>query len=317
VTDDGGEMRVDGRYACTSDAVEGCKILRGSVSDPARAAAGISIAELGCGTGRFAHDFLTRLKERAPRLYESTTYTLVDLSPALQQSQRRRLVPHGDRCRFVLGNLLHWQPDTPVDVVVNNEVIADLPVRPLYRDDVDRDDGEAAACVRRFGLSLAGLPHATLVNTGAVELLERLPRILAKDGVAVITEYGSRTRGPVRVVLGDHVCRFRVSLAPAGSRFTRRSQAQCPRLPAESIHVAASLFCSKRPRRTANARWLVETTSRSLSKENQRVRRAGTATTTSTTSSVVRTTALCSSPISAPTLPAFPSWASSPDAMPI
>jgi SAM-dependent methyltransferase len=179
--------------------------LRPDLLDPERAIAGMSIAELGCGTGRFAHDFLARLKERAPRLYESTTYTLVDLSPALQQSQRRRLVPHADRCRFVLGNLLHWQPDAPVDGVVNNEVIADLPVRPLYRDDVDRDDGEAARCVRRYGLSLAGLPHATLVNTGAVALLERLPRILARDGVAVITEYGSRSRGPVRVVLGDHV----------------------------------------------------------------------------------------------------------------
>jgi len=179
--------------------------LRPDLLDPARARRGLAVAELGCGTGRFAHDFLARLKERAPSLYESTTYTLVDLSPALQQSQRRRLAPHGDRCRFVLGHLLQWQPDVPVDVVINNEVIADLPVRPLYRDDVAADPGEAAACVRRFGLSLAGLPHATLINTDAIELLERLPGLLADDGVAVVTEYGSRTRGPVRVVLGDHV----------------------------------------------------------------------------------------------------------------
>jgi SAM-dependent methyltransferase len=166
---------------------------------------GVSFAELGCGTGRFAHDFLARLQQRAPALYAVTTYTLVDLSPVLQASQKKRCAPHGDRCRFVLHDLLSWQPDGPIDVVVSNEVIADLPVRPLYRDDAAVDDGEAARCVRRHGLSLAGLPHATLINTGAIALVERLPALLAKDGVAVITEYGSRTRGPVRVVLGDHV----------------------------------------------------------------------------------------------------------------
>ena len=183
--------------------------LRPDLLDPAlapeRARTGVSFAELGCGTGRFAHDFLARLKERAPSLYAATTYTLVDLSPVLQASQKQRCAPHGDRCRFVLENLLSWQPDEPVDVIVSNEVIADLPVRPLYRDDAATDDGPAARCVRRHGLSLVNLPHATLINTGAIELVERLPALLANDGVAVVTEYGSRTRGPVRVVLGDHV----------------------------------------------------------------------------------------------------------------
>ncbi|MBM4280851.1 MAG: methyltransferase domain-containing protein [Deltaproteobacteria bacterium] len=179
--------------------------LRPDLLVPGRPGAAVQFAELGCGTGRFAHDFLARLQERTPALYASSTYTLVDLSPALQQSQRRRCAPHGDRCRFVLGDLLAWQPDRAVDVVISNEVIADLPVRPLYRDDVSTDHGEAAACVRRHGLSLAGLPHATLINTGAIALVERLPQLLAKDGVAVVTEYGSRTRGPVRVALGGHV----------------------------------------------------------------------------------------------------------------
>jgi SAM-dependent methyltransferase len=165
----------------------------------------LHIVELGCGTGRFAHDFLARLRDTAPSLYSRTTYTLVDLSPALQQSQRRRCAPHGERCRFVLGDLLRFAPTSPVDVVVSNEVIADLPVRPLYRDDVLVDGGEAASCVRRHGLSLHGLPHATLINTGAVALVERLPLLLRNDGVAIVTEYGSRTRGPARVVLGDHV----------------------------------------------------------------------------------------------------------------
>ncbi len=165
----------------------------------------LTVVELGCGTGRFAHDFLARLHATRPDLYQSVRYTLVDLSPALQRSQRQRCAPHGERCSFVLQDLLTFKPDKPFDLVISNEVIADLPVRPCYRDDVGVDVGEAARCVRRYGLSLVGSPHAVLVGTGPIALIERLEGLLADGGSAIITEYGSRTRPPIRVVLGGHV----------------------------------------------------------------------------------------------------------------
>ncbi|MDP2344816.1 MAG: SAM-dependent methyltransferase [Deltaproteobacteria bacterium] len=169
----------------------------------------LTVVELGCGTGRFAHDFLDRLKHTRPDVYETVRYTLVDLSPALQESQRRRCAPHGHRCEFVLRDLLQYTGEQLFDVVISNEVIADLPVRACYRDEAKRyaspNEDEALSCVRRYGLNLDGAPHAVLVNTGAIALVERLDQLVAAGGVAIITEYGSRTRAPIRVVLGGHV----------------------------------------------------------------------------------------------------------------
>ncbi len=173
----------------------------------------LRIAELGCGTGRFAHNFLDRLLSAHPALFDVVDYTLVDLSPALQASQEQRVAgfnlkaPRPEtraRVRFVLGDLLKWTPEAPHDVVISNEVIADLPVRPLYVDQLAQP-GEAADVVRRYGLSLEGAPHAVLVNTGAIQLVERLTSLLRPGGLAIVTEYGSTTRPPIRVVLGDHV----------------------------------------------------------------------------------------------------------------
>ncbi len=165
----------------------------------------ISVVELGCGTGRFAHDFLARLRDTQPALYARTHYTMLDLSPALQASQKRRLAPHGDRVSFVLANMLEYRPEAPFDVVISNEVIADLPVRAMSRDDAATEQGEAAAMVRRYGLSLSTAPHRTLINTGAIALIERIGALMKNDAVAFITEYGSLTRGPIAVSLGEHV----------------------------------------------------------------------------------------------------------------
>lgn len=165
----------------------------------------LRVVELGCGTGRFAHDFLARLQQTRPELYAAVAYTLVDLSPALQRSQRVRCAPHGGRCEFVLHDLLTFAPAQGYDVVISNEVIADLPARACYRDEVNVDEGAAAACVKRHNLSLEGVPHAVLINTGAVALVERLQQLLTPGGVAVVTEYGSLSRAPIRVVLGAHV----------------------------------------------------------------------------------------------------------------
>jgi SAM-dependent methyltransferase len=146
--------------------------------------AGASVLEVGGGTGWVARRILGAIPD--------LDYTIVDLSPALQRAQRARL---GDAARYVLGDATALPiPDASVDVVISNEVIADLAAERV-------DPASPPEIVARLGV----VPAAPrVVNTGALRFLAEIRRVLAPGGLAYVSEYGEIEGEPMEAEHLDH-----------------------------------------------------------------------------------------------------------------
>lgn len=169
----------------------------------------MTFVEVGGGTGYFARAFLDGLALRAPRAYNRMRYVIVDLAPALRASQREKTQSHKDKVRIVGGDAQTLPlPDASVDLLVANEMIADLPVMPVRRVDVDgtsgEDGGPGAQVVRKYGLPIDDAPGLFSVNIGAIALVEELARVLKPGGTAFLSEFGSYTSYPEQSTHLDH-----------------------------------------------------------------------------------------------------------------
>ena len=164
--------------------------------------------ELGGGVGFFAAALLDGFALRAPRLYNRLHYTILDLSPTLSASQRQQLARHKERVRFVTAEAERLPlGDGSVDLLISNEVIADLRVVPTRRLDVEgplESGGEGAELLRRYGASVADAPGLFFANVGAIRCVEEIARVLAPGGIAILTEYGEIDRYPAESSHLDH-----------------------------------------------------------------------------------------------------------------
>lgn len=86
-----------------------------------------SVLELGCGTGRFAHELLSH------HLSEESTYTGYDLSPMMVRLTRERIAEFGDRAAVHLsdGSPRLDAPDASADRFVANYVLDLLPASDI------------------------------------------------------------------------------------------------------------------------------------------------------------------------------------------
>jgi SAM-dependent methyltransferase/5'-deoxynucleotidase YfbR-like HD superfamily hydrolase len=164
------------------------------------------LVEVGGGTGFFARGFLDGLALRAPRVYNRSRYVICDLAPALRASQRERTSPHKERVRIVGGDAEALPlRDRSVDLLIANEMIADLPVLPVRRDELERGEGGVGAdLVRRYGIPVDDAPGLFHVNSGAIRLLEEVARVLKPGGAAFLSEFGSYTNYPDQSTHLDH-----------------------------------------------------------------------------------------------------------------
>ena len=141
------------------------------------------VLEIGGGAGHLAE--VAWRGDAGP--FSQTRWTAVDLSPALIEAQRRRVLepsqPRGPHRRWAAIRAdalqLPLRGGSFQGLILANEVIADLPAR----------DGR---------------------NLGAVALVDEIARILAPGGAAVLTEFGGDFEpGPVRLLAalgkGEHV----------------------------------------------------------------------------------------------------------------
>jgi SAM-dependent methyltransferase len=156
--------------------------------------AGHKILEVGCGTGIFGREFLREVKNRMPSIYNSLSYTFFDASPVLSRSQKKLNEEHGKIVTFVTGDVqTHAFPEDAFDLVIANEMIADLPVEKFMKTDTNGNAQavEALEPASRFGLDLSDAPPWFVLNTGALKFLENVRHTLKPEGRAYITEYGS------------------------------------------------------------------------------------------------------------------------------
>ena len=128
------------------------------------------ILEVGGGTGLFAKGLLGYLHG----LEISPSYTILDLSPELQRSQKQQLSPFA--VEFVAGDATSEISPGIFDLVICNEVIADFPLS------FEESQG--------------------IVYSGVNNFLYNLYRWLAPDGRAIVTEYFSDA--PMAVRLHGH-----------------------------------------------------------------------------------------------------------------
>jgi SAM-dependent methyltransferase len=166
-----------------------------------------SLLEVGCGTGLFGKDFLSEVKRVAPDLYETLHYTYLELSPVLKDCQKLNNREHRKIVSFAEGNALADPIDEKAyDIVISNEVIADLAVIKLSRERRRRKgpEGEAWDLVKKIGLNLSDAPPQFILNIGALKFLSNLSRALKLGGKAYVVEYGSPLSYPVSQFITDH-----------------------------------------------------------------------------------------------------------------
>ncbi|MCB9743711.1 MAG: class I SAM-dependent methyltransferase [Alphaproteobacteria bacterium] len=138
---------------------------------------GGSILEIGPGTGELCAALTAALD--APR-----RYIRLDLSPELLATQAARCPGteglQGSATAIPL-------PDASVDLVLSNEVIADLEASP--------SPGEAP---------IRPEPGQRLFNTGAWRMMGEVARVLRPGGGLFVTEFGGAEERPVETTQLDH-----------------------------------------------------------------------------------------------------------------
>lgn len=145
----------------------------------------LEVLEVGGGTGSFARAFINQASLNKTHV----NYHILDLSPALMESQRKllsELLPesshfHQDATEFDL-------PDHTFDLIVSNEVIADFPVASGKR--------EGAFYVKKYDLSVNDAPDSFVVNAGVFRFIERAWQHLKPGGTLIVSEYGAEDRYP-------------------------------------------------------------------------------------------------------------------------
>jgi SAM-dependent methyltransferase len=175
---------------------------------------GARILEIGGGTGAMARSFLAALAARWPERQGAFRYTVLELSPALGRHQARALADAPVPISFLAGDAEEVDlGDSAWDLVIANEMIGDLGVVRLERDEAaDLLTGagpsdlppDLAATLRRHPgvLAAENLPEEMFLNVGAFRLLERLATALAPGGWAFLSEFGDEHRFPV---LSEHL----------------------------------------------------------------------------------------------------------------
>lgn len=162
---------------------------RGRLPEPT----GLTV-EIGCGTGELAAAWLEAGSEDEGR------YLRVDLSPELLRTQAA-VVPRGHGI-LADGTRLPLR-DASVDLIVNNEVIADLQAVLLDPDDPG-SPGAREALSRLRAAGVQPHPGRCWVNLGAFRLVEEIARVLKPGGSAWLSEFGVRDAPPAEAVQLDH-----------------------------------------------------------------------------------------------------------------
>jgi hypothetical protein len=171
---------------------------------------GIGVLEVGGGLGWVARAVTEALQARGLEV----DYHILELSPALAEAQRKNTA--GLPVTVHAGNVLtsEWPLAAP-RLFIANEMIGDLPAVTIdhaalgmdKREDLEEEEYERLFQAGLDQMGVAGelvAPEEAYLNVGAWQLVELLGQRLPPDGVALLTEFGDRTRYPVLSTQLDH-----------------------------------------------------------------------------------------------------------------
>ena len=168
----------------------------------------LNVLEVGGGTGTFARSFI----EQASGSFSDRlriNYHILDLSPALMESQRKFLGEFLPSHRHYHQNATEFDIDGVVfDLIIANEVIADFQVARVNRSGRDGSypewEGDGAAYLYEYDLAKESSPDSFFVNVGAISFIEHAWKHLTPGGTLIVSEYGSAEQYPVRSVHLNH-----------------------------------------------------------------------------------------------------------------
>lgn len=151
------------------------------------------VVEVGCGTGELAQAWC-----ETPTGHR---YLRIDLSPELLRTQRAR-VPNtwgilGDGTRLPLR-------DACVDLLVSNEVIADMQSVPVDPADPTPSAPAAEALTASRAAGVEPFVARHWVNLGAWRFVAEVARVLRPGGAAWLSEFGVLDGPPAEAVQLDH-----------------------------------------------------------------------------------------------------------------
>ena len=162
----------------------------------------LEVLEVGGGTGTFARTFL---QQAASLDGVRLNYHILDLSPALMESQRKILSELLPESRHFQQDATEFDlPGHTFDLIVSNEVIADFPVAPVQRNNDREWEGEGAYYLDKYNLSDKGAPDSFLVNAGAFRFIERAWKHLKPGGTLIVSEYGAADLFPAQCYHLNH-----------------------------------------------------------------------------------------------------------------
>lgn len=172
---------------------------------------GMRVLEVGPGTGILGSSFLDEIKKFSPRIYKNIKYTFFDLSGRLIAAQKKSAYRHNRLTRFIRADIENYDfKGEQFDLVISNEMIADLTVVKLKKADFDNssflnnEKKRAVFLIRKFKIDISDAREEFLFNLGPVEFLLSIESILKPAGMAYIIEYGSKYLYPRAVNLRGH-----------------------------------------------------------------------------------------------------------------
>ena len=162
----------------------------------------LEVLEVGGGTGSFARSFL---QQAADLNGTSLNYHILDLSPALMESQRKTLSELLPEDRHFQQDATEFDlPGRTFDLIISNEVIADFPVAPVQRNNDRKWEGEGAHYLEKYGLSDKDAPDFFVVNSGVFRFIERAWKHLKPGGTLIVSEYGAEHSYPTQCYHLNH-----------------------------------------------------------------------------------------------------------------